>query len=56
MTQHTHSEHVPGCFRCDLSMTEAAASVALDAGSRDHTGTHTCDGRCAETEAPDGLE
>jgi hypothetical protein len=30
VTAHTHTEHVEGCFRCDLSREDARYGVALE--------------------------
>ena len=30
MTQHTHTERVPGCFRCELGRDEAESSMQFE--------------------------
>ena len=30
MTEHLHSERVPGCYRCELGIDEAMSALALE--------------------------
>lgn len=43
MTQHTHREHVEGCFRCELGKDEVALSAEHDTCTRTHCDLPTVD-------------